>query len=291
MTEDRQVNSKLQRSYDDEIRRHYDAVASAHKDSSSSTMEDAIVRAKETDCIHRLIRSYMSRTQVGGGDGDRLAIVDVGCGNGYTLSKLAESLPQHTYTGVEFTDSLRVIARQRFAESGITVFGGDLRDRASLPDAQFDVLVCQRVLINLLDPADQSAALSNVVGLVKDGGLCIFIEAFQSGLNNLNNARREFDIPEIPPAQHNRYLDDGFFDRETLRPWQPEHDRVESNLFSTHYYVTRVFHEVLLRATSTSFIRNSHFVQFWSRALPEGIGDYSPLRVTALLKGTTPENK
>jgi hypothetical protein len=27
------------------------------------------------------------------------------------------------------------------------------------------------------------------------------------------------------------------------------------------------------------FIRNSHFVRFFSAALPDGIGDYSPLRI------------
>jgi SAM-dependent methyltransferase len=281
---ERQPSTSLQREYDEAIRKHYDSVARAHKDSPSSTMEDATVRAKETDCIERVIRGYASQR----GAGAPLAVIDVGCGNGYTLSRLSESIPGNRYAGVEQNDLLRAIATQRLTAAGVQVSPGDLRNRDSLPSEHFDVLICQRVLINLLDPADQRLALGNVVDLVKDAGVCVFIEAFQSGLDNLNAARTEFNLSPIPPAHHNLYLEDGFFDHDRLEPWQPPDGAIARNLFSTHYYITRVFHEAMLTATSTSFIRNSHFVQFWSRALPDAIGDYAPLRIGVFRKGTRP---
>ena len=37
---------------------------------------------------------------------------------------------------------------------------------------------------------------------------------------------------------------------------------------STHYFVTRVLHASYIKSINGSFIRNSHFVKFFSNALP-----------------------
>ena len=102
-----------------------------------------------------------------------------------------------------------------------------------------DVLVLQRVLINLLDRSDQKRALDNVVNMLKPGGLLFAIEAFESGLAELNAARAECGLPPLPPAHHNLYLADGFFDHPLLaRPSGNEGFEVAENLLSTHYFVT-----------------------------------------------------
>lgn len=270
--------------YDDAIREHYDEVARTHKESSAATMEDATVRRRETDCIRMVVAEAARGMRARSDQGKAIKVIDVGCGNGYTLSQLAELVPGNEYSGLEFNESLRAVAVERLAAIGIGVAGGDIRRRETLPDAAFDVLVCQRVLINLLDEADQARALANLIDLMAEGGVAIFIEAFTAPLQNLNAARAELGLEPMPPAIHNQYLKDDFFEHPALEPWRSGGLSVEPDMLSTHYFVTRVFHEAVLRATESKFIRNSHFVRFWSSALPDAVGSYSPLRISVLTK-------
>lgn len=274
----------MTKSYDSDIRKHYDAVAAAEGMSATSTMADEIIRDRETDAILKFVAAGV-RDLGASQSGRRLRIVDVGCGNGYTLSRLAETFPRQDLVGFEFTESLRAHALEqtgRFAN--VDVRPGDIRDPALAEADGFDLLICQRVLINLLDPADQRAARDNLLRVVKPGGRLIFIEAFEAGLGRLNEARAEFGIDPLPPAHHNLYLPDDFFSVEGIGPLPGASGATDMHTLSTHYYVTRVFHEAFLKTTGTAFKRNSHFVKFFSQALPEGIGEYSPLRIVCLEK-------
>jgi SAM-dependent methyltransferase len=189
------------------------------------------------------------------------------------------------YVGVEKTDALRQIAGERVAalkNPNVSVAPGDIRDAGFAQGRTFDIVLCQRVIINLLDANDQKAALRNIVAAVKPGGAVLFIEAFESGLHKLNIARAEFELPAIPTADHNLYLADDFFSIPELTPYESEGWRIPENALSTHYYVSRVLHPAILGARP--FIRNSEFAKFLSAALPMGIGDYSQLRICAFRK-------
>ncbi|MDB4029599.1 class I SAM-dependent methyltransferase [Gammaproteobacteria bacterium] len=261
--------------YDLDIKNHYDQVAANDKNSSTSTMADLFIRESETKFIINQINKY-SQNQ----DNNELTVLDVGCGNGYTLEILSDEFPNFNLHGLEFTDSLREIANKRFGAGEIQVAKGDIRDRDSLPKDAVDVLLCQRVLINLLAPEDQERALNNLIELVNPGGLLLFIECFQSGLENLNSARKEFELDELPPAHHNLYLKDQFFQHDLLTIF----DKSEEESLSTHYFISRVLHETFLRANDKEFIRNSHFVRFFSNAFPGNVGQYAPLKTMSFIK-------
>jgi hypothetical protein len=109
----------------------------------------------------------------------------------------------------------------------------------------------------------------------------VFIEAFSRQLDTLNEARAEFELPPIPPADHNLYLPDDFFAVSTLRRLEAP-EVPPANFLSTHYYVTRVLHPGLIPDTAVK--RNSEFVRFFSGALRQNVGDYSPLRLNAFEK-------
>lgn len=274
------------REYDQTITAHYKAVAQDHGLSPLSTMADEITREIETEAIKTLVGDVVGELAFARPD-EKLKILDVGCGNGFTLSCLAEHFPNHAYFGIEKSDDLRRLAESRFeGNHRVKILGGDIRDRDFAEEIKPDVLICQRVIINLLTQADQKNALQNIIDSVKAvevggaGGLLIFIEAFDSGLAYLNAAREEFDLPPIPPAHHNLYLPDQFFDVPQLQPLVARPNGPPVNFLSTHYYVSRVLHPALM-PTGKSFKRNSHFVKFFSEALGEGAGDFSPLRLYA----------
>ncbi|MBR1130058.1 class I SAM-dependent methyltransferase [Bradyrhizobium iriomotense] len=267
-------------SYDQAIRAHYDSVAGKAGLSPQSTMEDERLRALETEAIHGFVeaaaRALLARTPPLEG----VRLVDVGCGNGYTLSTLAEKRGLSQLVGIEQNDSQRMLASQR---PGVEIRAGDVRQPRFYDDLA-DIVVCQRVLINLLDLRDQQAALANIIDIVRPGGYLIFIECFELALANLNAARQEFGFSLIPPAEHNLYLPDDFFETKRLLPLREPFWEITPQHFSTHYFTSRVLHDIALNACGAEFRRNSHFVRFMSQALPSGIGDYAPLKVMAFRK-------
>lgn len=268
----------MARDYDAIIAEHYRQVAAADGLSPSSTMADEIIRGTETDAI-------LTFVQAAARSDHRLLIADVGCGNGVTLGVLGPRFPDHDFLGLELSDDLRALAGQRVASAdlgNVTVAKGDIRQPGFTGERPLDVVICQRVLINLLDEDDQKAALRNIVDAVTPGGSLLFIEAFQSGLDRLNEARAEFELRPIPPAHHNIYLEDNFFDRAGLQRFDHLDWLIPPNVLSTHYYVSRVLYPTLLDGKPLK--RNAHFIMMMSKALPQAVGDFAPVRILAFRK-------
>jgi ubiquinone/menaquinone biosynthesis C-methylase UbiE len=269
-----------QRPYDKDIVQHYSQVARDSGLSSSATMADDAIRATETKAIIEFVTSAMKADTSRHKHGGKYALVDVGCGNGHTLGEIADAFPGVDLTGIEYNSELRALAEQRLASAGIAaVRAGDIRDLGFHGDREFDLLICQRVIINLLDVKDQKTALHNIIRAVRPGGALLFIEAFKSGLAQVNAARDEFGLAPIPPAIHNLYLDDDFFADGELLPFKAEGWTFAANHLSTHYFVTRVLNPLLLG--DRPFRRNSPFGRFFSAALPPAIGDFDQLRILA----------
>jgi len=260
-------------SYNNTILNHYKSVAEKHGLNSSATMEDSRIRFLETELIVKYVGETIKKQTK---RPKSLVIGDVGCGNGYTLEIVRNTFPDPSYIGVEYSPDLRALAQERSNKfKNITVVEGDIRNKVLLGEYKFDILICQRVLINLLDSEDQRCALENLADALNPNGRILFLEAFQSGLQNLNDARAEFGFESIQPAHHNLYLEDGFFSAEKrLKPIESYAD--SENFLSTHFFTTRVLHPLILG--DRPFIRNSHFVQFFSKALKENVGNYSPVR-------------
>jgi ubiquinone/menaquinone biosynthesis C-methylase UbiE len=269
-----------QRPYDRNIAQHYAQVAQDSGLSSVATMADETIRATETSAILEFIASALKTRETLGESNRKYSLADVGCGNGYTLGEIAKAFPALELTGVEHNAELRALAKQRLADTGIAIIrSGDIRDPGFQGDQTFDLLICQRVIINLLDAEDQKSALRNIVRAVKPGGAMLFIEAFKTGLAEVNSARDEFGLTAIPPAIHNLYLDDDFFTDSELTQFSAEGWTFAANHLSTHYFVTRVLNPLLLG--DRPFKRNSAFARFFTAALPPAVGNFDQLRIQA----------
>ena len=265
------------RDYDRVILSHYREVAQQSGRDATSTMADERTRQLETELICDFVATCLGRHVQRGLPEESVQVVDVGCGNGYTLEVLADRFPAVRLIGFEYTPELCKIAQERFAGGKTRILPADIRESNFAGELRAKVLICQRVLINLLDPEDQVRALNHIVESTEHGAHLLFIEAFQSGLDSLNAARSEFDLEPIPPAHHNIYLPDQFFSRRTdLEPLKGEFSHIPSNFLSTHYFVSRVFHPAVLGDRPMK--RNSHWVRFFSESLVQAVGDYSPVR-------------
>ena len=259
--------------YDKIVMNHYSSVAKEDGISSLSTMKDEYIRNKETEAIV----SFVNTIEV---EKNRpLSIIDVGCGNGTTLSILRETFKDHILSGVEKNDELRGIAERRFENSNVRVLKGDILENLMEEFGKHDIVISQRVIINILNEEDQLRALTNISELVSDRGFLVLVECMKKPLENLNQARSEFGFSAISPSFHNLYLDEEMLENELEAKGFTRYcseSIMAENFLSSHYYVTRVLHDIVLGGRE--YIRNSHFVKFLSQVIPQDVGDYSPIK-------------
>lgn len=240
------------------INEHYTEQAKLYGEDALSTIGERVIRERETTLVLETVRRLMPST-----------ILDVGCGNGYTLRQIGRAFPSIDLFGVEPNEELRELAQR----CGY-IYAGDVTRLGLGPD--FQLVLSQRCLINLPDWPTQQKAIGELKRAVSPGRHLLFVECFDSGLAAINAARAEFELEPLSPAWHNVYLPDGLFDAE-MANWTEEH--VNRHFLSTHSYVSRVLFTMLAKQTP----RNARFVEFMCDALPNR-GEYSRIQARLFRK-------
>ena len=269
---------------DNIIKSHYKKEAENYGSSSDATTGDIVVREKEIQQLFNFIKIFSDQA---GTDKPMLKILDIGCGNGYTLSKISEFFPENQYWGLEFTEELYKIAKNRNLPD-CEIINGDVR---SMPfdDSFFDLIYTERCLINILDWEQQKLAISEIHRILKNNGHYFMIEAFTDGLESNNKARTECGLEPLAARYHNRYFDKKLFfsaiqnlfdiiDPEKFNDSVSEN--IQTNFLSSHYFIARVLHPLVTKGKQ---IKNTEFVKFFSFLPP--IGNYSPVQAVLLKKG------
>lgn len=254
--------------YDELIRQHYQKVAKINGDNSNSTMEDQYIRQAELDYILSEVRRFCEWAH------PKPKIFEVGCGNGFLLSQLKENFPQASLSAIEFTPELLQIAQSRKI-ADTPIHQGDARESSCFP-SECDIIISERVIINLLDMGHQRVALENIAASLKMGGIYIMVESFIEPLYELNRARKEVKLPPIEPSYQNKYLTDRMVYRMLFMGLQEITPSMPTNYLSSHFFLTRVFHW-LVRPNGGK-LKANHVVRFFDQAIPPSIGNYSPIR-------------
>jgi ubiquinone/menaquinone biosynthesis C-methylase UbiE len=272
------VGLPIENPNDEVIRAHYKVVAEQYGASPRSSMEDEFVRSKELECIanfHGFVKEEAQRP---------LKVLELGCGNGYALERLAALDRADQFWGVDFSEELLSIARGR-ALPNCLLSQGDARGLSTdLP--LFDYVYTERCLINILEPDGQLEALRQIAKVLKPNGYYLMIEGFADGLRNYNKARSECGLPEVKAAVHNRNFEKSelFQQIEELFTLvdgtQLGKYSVPSNFLSSYYFVSRVFYPALTKGEVV--VRNSEMAKFFSFLPP--IGDYSTIQAYILQK-------
>lgn len=222
---------------------------------------------------------------------DRLA--DVGCGNGEAT--IAYAAKVNHAIGFERSNHLRaqaIAAGQNSGRTNLEFKRGDILQMNDIT-GEFDVVVSQRMLINLASWEEQMAALENLRRMLKPGGRAILIENTNDAAQALNDMRTQVGIPPVPQHWHNRFFD---YD-EMMNYFKGRFQVLKSYDFGLYYLLTRVYTQMF--ASFVGFGKNAvkdpifersdaaarvMFEQFADRIEIKGCRALGPIQVFVLRK-------
>jgi ubiquinone/menaquinone biosynthesis C-methylase UbiE len=262
--------------YDKVVLAHYSDEARTHGLDTSSTMPDEIVRRRELDAIIQYV-DHLSTQLV-----RSPKILEVGCGNGYTLACIRERFPNIRLFGIDYSPEMVKLAQSRNIPD-CAISYGDVR-KLEFNQAHFDFLISDRCIINLLERNEQLRALQEIARVTRSGGYLLVIEAFTDAFENLNRARVELGLTPIEMPYYNLWLDKTWFLNaigeyfKVLSPLEVGNRNLpDYNFLSSHYFVSRVIHACVTKGQQ---IRNTEFVKFFSFLPP--YGNYAPVQLLLL---------
>lgn len=163
-------------------------------------------------------------------------IADIGCGDGQATVEYAKKVK--SATAIERSDFLLKKAKELGVKAQLTNIKFKNADILTLDiKEEFDVVITQRLLINLLSWSEQQKGLLNIYRALKPGGRYIMIENTTDSFNALNEMRADVELSPIPQHWHNR-----FFDYEKLEKFLEDKFQILKiwNL-GLYYFLTRVY--------------------------------------------------
>lgn len=170
-------------------------------------------------------------------------LVDIGCGDGKATVVYAQKVKQ--CTAYDHSNFLRKKAAAEVKRSGLkntTIKAGDILKMKKIPEKP-DIIVTQRLLINLADSNEQKEAIENIYNMLKPGGLYIMIENTNDAYLALNQMRHQVGLEPIPIHWHNL-----FFDYNQLMEFlKDKFQLLNSHNFGLYYFLTRVYSQMFLK--------------------------------------------
>ena len=162
-------------------------------------------------------------------------ILDAGCGEGEGTAVYAQ-LPGTTIHGADFSDTRLNKARSRLVNcNNVRLSQVDFLGEYAL-DKDYDSVVSQRFLINLMEWNLQQKVLLDLMGMLKQGGRLLMLEGSVQGVEELNRFRAQYGLEPIPVKWHNL-----FFDDSALKSFMSDHGfgLVEEDGLGEFFLLTR----------------------------------------------------
>jgi len=162
-------------------------------------------------------------------------ILDAGCGEGEGTLTYA-SIPNSLVHAVDFSETRLEKARERLIECKNVAFKQvDFLGTYEL-DRDYDIVVSQRFLINLMEWPLQQKVLLDLMARLKNGGKLLMLEGNRQGVDSLNEFRAAWDLEPIPVKWHNLFFDDeallGFMSQQGYK-------LVDQDGLGTYFLLTR----------------------------------------------------
>ena len=184
-------------------------------------------------------------------------ILDIGCGNGYTIISLAKVVNAE-FLGVDFSENMIGAAehlREQFKPELISETSfhlGDVR-KLDFEKGSFDFVLSARCLLNLPSQKAQLDAIDNVHRMLRKGGKYLMVEGTRDGLLRLNELRKEIGLEAIPDTADDNVSSLKFDEKESEDYLSKNFRIIKKHYFGMYYFISRVIHPALIYPDPPSF--------------------------------------
>jgi SAM-dependent methyltransferase len=189
-------------------------------------------------------------------------ILDLGCGNGYTLISLAQDVPASTMRGVDFSSNL-IEGANRIKEQWAGRLQCDpdfICDDAiahirKAPERSWDAIITERFLLNLPSWRSQQEVIREIYRALRPGGTFLMCEGSEEGFERLNQLREQVGVAVIPRDREANNSARRFRDDEVERFATKEVGfRLTRKLgYSTYFLISRALHPLLVHPQEPRF--------------------------------------
>lgn len=220
------------------------------------TIRDHYYRLLEIDTVLPMIR---------GGD----KVLDIGCGTGFSsifYAQVVNEMIGADYAELMVERAQRFLNDRKYYRKMMKTYSRDgkipkyptnlqfeLGDIVSInyPSKHFDVVIADRVLVNLPTVELQTRAISEVSRVLRPNGLWIVAEASKQGHKKIDSIRNLFGLPIMEKYWHNLYLDEPFI-IQTFR--KAGFSLQDTRRFETYQFLTKVIHPLTVVPGEPNFL-------------------------------------
>ncbi|MCJ2054916.1 class I SAM-dependent methyltransferase [Methylobacterium sp. J-070] len=188
-------------------------------------------------------------------------MVDLGCGNGYTLISVAVDLAGWRMEGVDLSDKLidganTILEGSRSAlKSELSFQCGDaIMFVKDIPAGTADVILTERFLLNLPGKDLQHAVIADIHRALRPGGLLLMCEASKTGFTELNRLRAAVGLEITAETSADNISAIRFDDEEIERHASSiGFQLVAKEGFSLFFAISRVFYPAMISPEAPKF--------------------------------------
>lgn len=168
-------------------------------------------------------QAWLTLIQEHAPEGERLQVLDIGCGPGFFSVILSEA--GHLVTGIDCTDNMLAEAQGHADREGVSVtFRKMDSHQLEFADHSFHLIVCRNVTWSLANP---EAAYKEWKRVLKPGGRLLIFDA------NWNRHLADEEMKALYEQDHKAYEEQGFGEPPRHVDWE-ESDRLSLLLPLTH---------------------------------------------------------
>jgi SAM-dependent methyltransferase len=207
-------------------------------------------------------------------------ILDFGCANGYSTSRLAKANPQSRFMGVDINPDMIEVAKANSEQESSPNL--DFRKSDVLQDTiteKYDLIYAIRVFQNIESLEMQKKVLDRLYDLLKPNGLLLYIESYLDGYTRLNEDREHMGLTPLPIHEHLTLLTDEFDSHVASKMKLISRD----SLSSSYYLATRLLYSYIAKMNDEPIDYN-HPIHQVAAMIPQ-IGDYGPQNASLYRKG------
>lgn len=181
------------------------------------------------------------------------SVLDIGCGNGEETLIFAKKVAN--VVGIDYMQGMINKAEDDKINQPVEIANKVAFEVGSVldipcEDNEFDVVIGERLLINLTTWELQQKAINEIARVLKRGGLYICLEVTEEGHNEVNHFRSIFGLDILERYWHNNYIVERIFTDYIKGNFELQ----EVKRFGMYHFLSKVVYPLFVRPEEPKFL-------------------------------------